>query len=334
MRVMRVFGQKGVCAEVDGQRLFVDAHGKRDETILITHAHSDHAKITKSNHYLMTPATAEMIKDDLRRPEQVQTRGFGKTFEANGFGVSFHEAGHIFGSAQVKIANGSTTVVTGDLKLQKSLVNEPAEILPADVLVLEATFGKPEYAFPPREKVYEDMMGWISHNLSRNHFIVLSGYATGKAQELTKFCNEFLDETPVVHEKIFARNQACEKHGLKLGDYLKLDHNLKDANILIVPPSLVDPHLFQIIEHFTGKKALSAMSTGQPGRRGFSKVFPLSDHADFGQLLSYVQQSAPKLVLTQYGFPRELAFHIRRKLGIPARPLDEKGQKTIGEYAG
>ena len=333
MGVMRVFSQNGVCASVDSQKLFVDAGGKRNETIVVSHAHSDHAKISKTNQYIMTPATAEMLDGQLR-PGQLQALPFGKTLDLNGFGVSLHEAGHIFGSAQVKIANGLTTVVTADMKLQKSLVNEPAEILKSDILVIESTFGKPEYVFPSREKVYEDMMGWISHNLGRKHFIVLSGYATGKAQELTKFCNEFMDETPVVHEKIFDQNRACEKHGLKLGDYLKLDHNLRDANILIVPPSTMDPHLFQVIEHFTGKKALSAMATGGPGRRGFSKTFPLSDHADFNQLLEYVRQSEPKLVLTQYGFPREFAFQVRRKLGIPARPLDDKGQKTMDEFAG
>lgn len=317
----------------DSNKLFVDACKKRSETIIVSHAHSDHARISKTNHYIMTPATAEMVKGQLA-PGQVTTLPFGKTVDVNGFGVSLHEAGHIFGSAQVRIANGMTTVVTADMKLQKSLVNEPAEVLKSDVLVIESTFGKPEYAFPPREKVYEDMMLWISRNLSKNHFIVLSGYATGKAQELTKFCNEFLNETPVVHEKVFDQNQACEKHGLKLGDYLKLDHNLKDANILIVPPTLVDPHLFQVIEYFTGKKALSAMATGWSGRSGFSKTFPLSDHADFNQLLEYVKQSEPKQVLTQYGFPREFAFQVRRKLGIPARELNEKGQKTMGEYAG
>ena len=330
---MDVFGHNGVCVHADSNRLFVDACKKRNETIVISHAHSDHARISQTNRYLMTPATAEMVRGRLR-PDQLQVLPLGRTAEVNGFGVSLHEAGHIFGSAQVKIANGLTTVVTADMKLQKSLINEPAEILKSDVLVIESTFGKPEYAFPPREKVYEDLMLWAARNIQRKHFIVLSGYATGKAQELTKFCNEFLGETPIVHERVFEQNQACEKHGLKLGGYLKLDHNLKDANVLIVPPSLADTHLFQVIEHFTGKKALSAMATGWPGNRGFSKTFPLSDHADFNQLLEYVRQSEPRQVLTQYGFPREFAFQVRRKLGIPARELDAKGQKTMGEYAG
>ena len=168
-----------------------------------------------------------------------------------------------------------------------------------------------------------------------NRFIVLSGYSLGKAQELTKFCNDFLGVHPLVHERIFENNQVYEKHGVKLGSYHKLNHNLNDSNVLIMPPMLVNRHLLSALEYSINKKVVSALATGWFYRRGHDKVFPLSDHADFNSLIRYVEESSPSLVLTMHGFENEFARYVSRRLKIPARPVKAVGkkQKALVEFA-
>jgi len=155
----------------------------------------------------------------------------------------------------------------------------------------------------------------------------------GKSQELTKVVNEYTGITPLVHDSVFRNNAVYEKHGTKLGDYIQLDHNLKDSSVLIMPPSLVNHNILQVLQFSLHKKIFSGMATGWSFRNGFDTLFPLSDHADFGQLLHYVEQAEPKLVVTMHGFEREFASYVQRRLGIAARPLCEEGQKTITEFS-
>ncbi|HZX19632.1 MAG TPA: MBL fold metallo-hydrolase RNA specificity domain-containing protein [archaeon] len=326
---MQVFDDKGLVFRAK-EELFVDAHGIKNKEALITHAHSDHAKPTKSNSYYMTQETASLI-DAEKRNLNVKKIPFKKKFSLGEFECSFHSSGHILGSAQVEINNSANAVLTSDFKLQKSILFDGAEILPSEILVIETTFGTSEYKFPARDVVYEDMMKWMNFQSRKNHFIVLGGYSTGKAQELTKIVNEFMNETPLVYKKIFDQNKIYENEGVKLGNYLELNHNLKDSNILIMPPHLINDDLLSVLQLQLGKKVECAIATGW--RASKYKTFPLSDHADYYDLLEYVKNSNPKLVLTTHGFEEEFAKSVQRKLKINARPLSKAGQKTIAEFS-
>ncbi|MEK6957956.1 MAG: hypothetical protein AABW99_03190 [archaeon] len=327
---MQVSHKKGILFR-DKTELFVDASGLKNREAIITHAHSDHAKTSSTNTYYLTPETASLIGAE-ENGVSVKKIPFGKKFKLNEFECSFHSSGHILGSAQLKVSNGVDVVLTSDFKLQKSILFEPAEILPSNILVIESTFGLPKFSFPEREKVYEDMIHWMHSNISKKNFVVLGGYATGKAQELTKIVNEFLRETPLVHKKIFDQNKIYEKEGIKLGNYLELNHNLNESNVLIVPPSMINDHLLLALQHQLGRHVEAAIATGW-NNYGRYKTFPLSDHADFNSLLRYVKESAPKMVLTTHGFENEFARQVTRRLGIPARPLSRHGQKTLGEFS-
>jgi len=296
---------------------------------LITHAHSDHAKTSKTNTYYLTPETAALIQSE-KKQCAVKKVPFGKKFNLNEFTCSFHPSGHILGSAQVAVSNGTDVVLTSDFKLQKSILFEGAEILPSEILIIESTFGKPQYSFPSREDVYEDMIKWMHYHLSKKHFIVLGGYSTGKAQELTKIVTEFLGETPLVHNRIFEQNTVYEKEGVKLGDFIDLNHNLNEANVLIMPPNLINDNLLLALQHQLKRNVEVALATGWNFRK--YKSFPLSDHADYNSLLKYVKESDPKLVLTTHGFEMEFAKAVQRKLKINARPLSRKGQSVLGDF--
>lgn len=307
---------------------YIDAGGIKNKTAIITHAHSDHAKPTKSNSYFATKETKALIYRN--QSYSIKEMRMGKKFRLNGSEVSFHSSGHILGSAQVKIENDSTTVITSDLKTQRSILFEGADQLNADTLLIETTFGLPEYNFPPREIVYEDMMAWLHSCTSKNTFVVLGGYSTGKAQELTKVVNEFAGATPLVHPRIYEQNKVYEKNGVKLGNYYKLDHNLNDSDVLIMPPHYINDDLLHALEHQLQRKVECAIATGWKGLR--YKTFPLSDHADFNGLIKYVKNANPKTVLTHHGFAQEFANYVQRRLRIPARPLGEAAQTLLREY--
>ncbi len=324
---MEISHKKGIHFKAENE-IFVDASGIKNKEALITHAHSDHAKTSSTNTYYLTPETASLINPKGASLKKVK---MNKKFNLNGFDCKFVSSGHILGSAQLEVCNDITAVLTSDFKLQKSILFDGAEIIPSDVLIMEATFGRPEFIFPSREQVYEDMLRWINTQIKRKSFVVLGGYSTGKAQELTKLVNELTGETPLVYEKIFEQNNAYEKNGVKLGDYELLNHNAKDHHVLIMPPHLINDYLLLALQHELKRNVEPAIATGWKKHSRY-KTFPISDHADFNDLLKYAKESEPKLVLTTHGYEEDLARSIKRKLGINARPLSRNGQKTIGEF--
>jgi len=311
----------------------IDPHRKpHQEKVLFTHAHADHVKLHKDKTFFATPQTNELIKT--RYPNKIKDKifndiPFNKKQKFDDFELELKENGHLLGSSQVKITADKDYVITSDFRLKDSLIFEGAEPLKSDVLVLETTFGSPEYSFPSTEELLPEMISWIQTN-AKSGLVLLSGYSLGKAQELTAIANE-AGFTPLVHDSIYELNNVYKKFGVKVGKYEKLDHNLKDFQVLIMPPQLVDRHLFSTLEHFDKRKVSSAVATGWPYRGYFDKIFPLSNHADYNDLISYVKQSDPKLVLTDHGFCEEFARKLNR-LGFNAKPLKQHKQRVIGEY--
>ncbi len=326
--LMHFFEKNGVCIKSDAE-LFIDSFGLKNSNVLVSHAHSDHCRLTGSNTYFMTEKTRVLANP--KSNVNIIEKSFGEKFEVNGFEVSMHPSGHIVGSSQFQIANGSSAVVTSDFKLQESLLLKPANILQGDILVMETTFGTKDFSFPVREQVYADLAKFVNERISKNFFVVLGGYSTGKAQELTKFCNEYLGVAPLVHKSVFEKNKLVEKTGLSLGNYILLDHNLRESNVLIMPPHLLNRELVEVLSLQLGKHVECAVATGWK-KFGQFKSFPLSDHADFNQLLDYVEGCKPKLVLTYHGFDEEFSKAVFKKFGIPSQPLRLASQKTLSSY--
>jgi len=301
------------------------------EKAIISHGHADHVGTNKTTEYLCTKATAEIIMNRFKPDAKFSSLEFGKKVALNGSSISLHNSGHILGSAQVFVEGSKRVSVTNDFKTQDSILQKGATPLKCDILVVECTFGQPCYTFPKREEVYQQIGNFVKEK-SKQGFVVLAGYSLGKAQELTKVVNEYAGIAPLVHDSIASNNRVYEKCGTRLGNFIELNHNLEESTVLIMPPSLVNHNLLQVLEFSLHKKVFSAMATGWSFRNGFNATFPLSDHADFPQLLDYVKQSEPKLVVTMHGSEREFASYVQRRLGISARALGEKGQKTIAEY--
>jgi Cft2 family RNA processing exonuclease len=300
-------------------------HGK----VFLSHAHADHVKLSKHAQFFATPETVALVRQRFGSANFTALETNHK-HKFDGFDLELFDNGHILGSTQARFsANGKDYVLTSDFRLQDSLLFSGAEPLSAETLVLETTFGSPEYVFPNQSEVVSELVSWVSQHAKKG-LVLLSGYSLGKAQELTRISNE-AGFVPIVHDSIFELNKVYDTFGVKLGSYLKLDHNLKDASVLIMPPQLVDRHLFATLEHFDKRKIFSALATGWKNRGAFDKIFPLSNHADYNDLIDYVKQSKPKLVLTDHGFCEEFARKLN-KLGFNAKPLKQHKQKILTEF--
>ncbi len=310
--------------------LCIDPHrAPKQRQVFLSHAHSDHVKLSKKSVFFATPPTIDFVK--LRFGEaEFSSIDFNKKTKFDEFELELFPNGHILGSAQAKFSHdGKEHVFTSDFRLQDSLLFKGAEPVECETLVLETTFGSPEYVFPKQEDVVSEMIDWVKKN-SKEGLVLLAGYSLGKSQELTRIANE-AGVVPIVHDSIFDANKIYEKYGIKLGNYLKLDHNLKESSVLIMPPQMVDRHLFATLEHFDKRKIHSALVTGWEFRGAFDRTFKLSNHADFNDLIAYVKASNPKLVLTDHGFCEEFARKLNR-LGFTAKPLKQHKQKLMSEY--
>jgi len=299
---------------------------------IISHAHSDHVNLAGKSTVIASPETIALIKANHCKEFKAIELPLKKKISIDSMKISFFNAGHILGSTQTLIEMPEETILyTGDFKFQDSLTQKKAEIIEADTLIIDSTYGFPSFVFPERKEVYEKMSLFIKKLIEKNFFVVLGGYALGKAQELTAFCNFYLNEEPLVHEKIYENNKIYEKFNVNLGNYKKLEHNLNESNILIVPPSLLNHNLLQVLDFSLKKKVVSVLASGRTNN-SFNSCFPLSDHCSFNQLLDFISEVKPKKVYTVYGYARELAFFLRRKLKIIAKPLEEKGQSFLVEF--
>lgn len=314
--------------------LVIDAKKKVPvENLVITHAHSDHVCLSHKGRTFVTKPTLDLIRQRFGEIENPKIVGLKKRVSCNGFDFRFLDSGHVLGSVQVLIEGEKNVLVTSDFKVEDSLLLKGAKPVKCDVLVIESTYGRPDYVFPERKKVYLEMKAWCEKALGKGRLVVLSGYPVGKAQELTRFCNDFLGLSPLVHSSIFQANKVCEKHKVSVGKYILLDQNLFDSNVLIIPPTIAGKALFSALEYASSKKVVYAKASGF-GNHANGKSFPLSDHASFPQLLEYTRKCSPEMVYTFHGFEEELAFNIRSKLGIPAKSVSKtvKGQSLLQEF--
>jgi len=255
---MRVFQGNGI--SVDGIHVDLGRKTKAPNKAVISHAHSDHVCLNESTSFYLTRETKDLVDKRYGKVSNPLPLKIGEKTRVNGATLSLHNAGHILGSSQTLVENSSSVVYTSDFKLQDSLLLKGALPLQSDVLIMESTFGLPSYSFPKRDTLYEEIGSWVKKN-SKKGFVVLAGYSLGKAQELTKIVNEYTDSVPLVHEAIFENNEIYKKHGKKMGNYLLLNHNLKDSNVAILPPSLARQGLLQAIGYTVKKPVKSAMAT-------------------------------------------------------------------------
>ncbi len=302
--------------------LWLDSTRRRDGAV-VSHAHSDH--VGRHSQPILSRATLRLLKPLLghRQPRCLE---YGEPLESPRYTLTLYPSGHMLGSAQVLIQckdTGERILYTGDFKLGHNPVAEPAQIVPCDTLIMETTFGRPCYSFPPPEEVVSKLASRLRIWLERGEVPVVLGYRLGKAQELLHhLLAQGLDVA--VEASTWEATRAYEELGVTFpGRYRPFDGVVHDGEVLLFPPSLRgSPALEGIRRKRTVMVSGWAMDRGTVWRLGVDEALPLSDHADYQDLIRYVKAASPKVVYTVNGFP-DLAAHLR-KMGYQAFHLDHR----------
>jgi Cft2 family RNA processing exonuclease len=324
---LRIFHSNGICIESGEYKFMLDPSRvikRRDVMVGISHAHSDHLRPHTSPVFL-TPETAEFFVAPSERQHKLK---YGEHLELGDTRISVHNANHILGSAQFLMENNGVAVYTGDFKLGESLLFGKCDVPQCDTLIIESTYGHPQFRFPAPAELYDDIEKWAQQRL-RSDNVLFGAYALGKSQELIRLLNQF-DVTPLVHPRIAGFSEVYDANNVSL-EFMSTDSpdasdTMREPFVAIVPPRLMSPTFFSAVKKQTRRRCSTALTTGWGllysfRKQGIDRVFPFSDHCDFYQLLAYVEQSNARRVYTVHGYEHELAHEITRRLNIEARPL-------------
>ena len=316
-----VYNQGLYLPEID---LWMD--GKRPrECSVISHAHADHIQSHAS--IIATPATAKIFEHRVK-PTKTLLLDFYETKDFADFKLTFYPAGHCLGSAQTLIEReGERVLYTGDFKLRTGLSCEPPEIVSCDTLIMECTFGHPDFIFPEDEAVHQMLTEQIDRAFVEGKQPVVFGYSLGKSQEALKILLRG-GYSVAVHHSIMAIVEIYREMGIQFeGDYRPLDYQDTDGLVVLMPPGAQRGYRAQAIENpYTIYLSGWGMDERARYRYGTNSVLPLSDHAGFDDLQRYVTESGAKKVYTLYG-DHYFASHLRQ-LGIDAEHLHKPSAKS------
>lgn len=283
----------------------------------VSHAHFDHMAPHKLA--FCSRVTAEFYRYRIgNRP--VRTFDFGESVNYAGLNLTVFPAGHVFGSAMLLLEQHNCRVLyTGDFRLGSSYTSERIQIPKADVLIMESTFGIPKYSFPDREDLIDDLSQTIRRIISAGDAPVVYAYAFGKAQEITAILTN-RGYTVYQHPSIFQLSQIYEKLGQALGDYRRYEGQSTTGCVLILPVGGKVSDVGQI--HRAKSISVSGWNNGRVNGRTQKTDYsiPLTDHADYPQLIQMLRHVEPKVVFSTHG-PRCFVDDLREK-GYDARYLD------------
>lgn len=317
-------------------RWYLDA--RRPQThCVITHGHTDH--IGRHGRVLCTAPTAEMLKMRLYSSKTVPEKlpkftvlPFQEPWSDGPLTFELFPAGHVLGSAMVRVTTPrGRFLYTGDFRLRPdSLTVTPAQIPEADVVLMECTYGKPHYRFPPRSEVSAQLCELAHNALKAGQQPICLCYPLGKAQEVTAILTRggLPVSLPGPTHKI---TEMYGRYGVALDNFRVYDPETVEGTVLVAPPGFKlqrgkTPHRPPYIIAITGW----ALDSSCIYRYGANAAVALSDHADFDELTEFARLSGAKHILLTHGFEKEFASHLRG-LGLPAGPARPPAQGALFE---
>lgn len=319
-------------------RLWLDAHHAVDATdgVFVSHAHSDH--IAAHGAVLFSPPTQKLMRARVRGARQETVLEFGWATRLGNVTphpnqcqaqLSILPAGHILGSGMAYIEAGNSSLLyTGDFKLRQGLTAEPCQPRKADILVMETTFGRPEYLFPASESVWPGIIRFCAEALDNDETPVLLGYSLGKAQEILMGLKG--SGLPIsLAPPTMPMTLVYQGFGIEFPAYQEWDGGPIPGRVLIAPPGISSVKLRQQL----GPSRLAILSgwalrNGATHQYRVDAAFPISDHADFSELVEFVRRVSPRKVFTLHGFAADFADYLR-ELGFDAQPLSERDQLRL-----
>jgi DNA ligase-1 len=316
--------------------LWLDAHDARGtgERVFVSHAHSDHTAAHRET--ILSEGTARLMQARLggKRVEHVLPFRELRCFDGPGapFQITLLPAGHILGSAMSFVEwQGGSLLYTGDFKLRPGLSSETCDASLArgcDALVMETTFGRPYYHFPPTADVMRDVVSFCEQALDDGATAVLLGYSLGRSQELLRgLAGTGLPV--VVHDAAHKLTNIYAAMGWEFPPYESMERAELSGKVVVCPPNATK----SVLARIAGAVRMAvvtgwAMDSSCRFRHRADAAFALSDHADFPELVEFVRQIEPKKVFTVHGFAADFAQTLR-ELGFDAQSLSENDQLQL-----
>lgn len=322
MKKLLQVNDKGIYCEQAG--IYIDPWTPVEYAV-ITHAHSDHARNGNKN-YLCHLDTAPILRarlGDIR----IHAVAFGEKVRINGVTFSLHPAGHILGSAQVRVTyKDEVWVVSGDYKLLDDGLSQPYESLTCHHFITESTFGLPIYQFESPFTSYDAIKNWWIKNQSEGVNTVLLCYALGKAQSILNQLREIPEHKILLHGAVANVNAAFAANGHHFpGRRMELDKasdTPRGALILAPPAALGTPWVRRLGTYRVAMCSGWMQLRGARRRRGVDKGFILSDHCDFKQLNKAITSSGAENIYVTHGYESQFTKWLHEEKGLNAQVMN------------
>ena len=321
--------------KIAGTDLYLDSRSPRADCF-ISHAHSDH--LGAHSHTLCTPATAAFAEHRIGPLPSATRLEYDNSYRFNGdTNLCLVPAGHVFGSAMLHVTRPEGSLLyTGDFKLRESLTVEPARPVGADFLVMESTYGQPLFRFPPWKSVAAQLVELVEGAFRAGRQPLVLGYSLGKAQEITRLLTD-AGFNVTLHGAVHSMAEIHRGLGVELGPYRRYAFedfhgpealDLRERGVLVAPPNCARAGFCTRFENpcrivMTGW----ALLKNAIYRYGVEHALPLSDHADFDELMELIERVRPKKIFSHHGY-REFADILKAK-GFDAELARPDEQLTL-----
>jgi putative mRNA 3-end processing factor len=299
---------------------------------VITHAHADHARYGHG-HYLAA-APAEGVLRSRLGEITLQTLPYGEAIEHHGVRVSLHPAGHVLGSAQVRLEHrGRVWVASGDYKVAPDPTCAPFEPVRCDVFITESTFGLPIYRWRPDAELFAEINAWWARNVATGRASVIGCYSFGKAQRVLAGVDPTIGPI-IVHGAVRPLNDAYRAAGVALPDTRMVTEvtgraELRRALVLCPPSAVASTWLRRFGDANTAFASGWMQLRGARRRGGYDRGFVVSDHADWPGLLSAIHATGAQRVIVTHGSVPVMVRYLQ-ELGLEAEGFDtEYGDDVV-----
>lgn len=318
---------------------YIDAWQPVERTV-VTHAHADHARAGHGT-YLAVRDGLPVMKSRVG-DAAIEALGYGEQVVHNGVTISLHPAGHILGSAQVRLEyRGEVWVASGDYKVEPDPTCAPFEPVRCDTFITESTFGLPIYRWQDRDGVFADINDWWRRNAAQQRASVLFCYALGKAQRILAGIDAGIG--PIIcHGAVERVNEAYREAGVALPATRMVTEASKQElgrSLVLAPPSAAkSPWLRRFGDYSDAFASGWMLLRGARRRRSVDRGFVLSDHADWPGLMQAIRATGAERVIVTHGQVAPVVRWLRQE-GLDASAFDtqygiEEENEPVSEHAG
>ncbi|MEM6394297.1 MAG: ligase-associated DNA damage response exonuclease [Planctomycetota bacterium] len=339
--------ERGLFCEAGG--FYIDPWRPVDRAV-VTHGHADHAT-WGCERYLCSAPGQGVLKERVHAGARIEGVAYGESVSINGVDVSLHPAGHVLGSAQVRVEHGGRVeVVTGDYKVpvggEEDRTCATFDAVACDRLITECTFGLPIYRWRPEGKVAAEMDEWWRGNVEAGRVSVVFAYALGKAQRVLSMVDRGLcdEHGVVVHGSVKRFVEVYRAAGVDLPEVSTSTEEsrkrVKGKGLVVAPPSVLGTPWLKKFGPYSTAFASGWMAVrGNRRRRGVDRGFVVSDHVDWSGLMGVIETTGASEVGATHGYVDEVARYLNESGKVeadvvPTRYEGEAGGEAGGEVGG